>query len=98
MRMQRSTIALLIGSALCGATSLAGGAASAALTSAAPMAQETERLLKDRDLGPLAKKLGAWFADAEAGEDTSESEQDFREALIKVNDKRLRGGSPRLAR
>ena len=91
MRMQRPTIALLIGSALCGASFLSAGMASAA-TLSSPTAQETERLLKDRDLGPLAKKLGAWFADAEAGKDTLESEQDFREALTKVNEKRLRGG------
>lgn len=91
MRMQRSTFALLIGSALCGATLLTSGTADAA-PAVAPTSQEKERLLKDRDLGPLAKKLGAWFADAEAGEDTLESEQDFRDALTKVNEKRLRGG------
>lgn len=91
MRMQRSTFALLIGSALCGATLLTSGMADAA-PAVAPTSQEKERLLKDRDLGPLAKKLGAWFEDAEAGEDTLESEQDFRDALTKVNEKRLRGG------
>lgn len=89
MRMQRTTLALLLGAALSGASFLAASPVSAA----APTVQEgKERLLKDRDLGNLGKKLGEWFTLIEEGEDLLQAEQDFREELEKVNVKKLKGG------
>lgn len=86
MRTQRLAIPLLL---VLPAAALAAPFVPAALSA---LQEEPERLLKERDVEGLGKKLGAWYELKEAGKDTLEAEQEFREELEKVNDKKLKGG------
>lgn len=68
------------------------GAVCAAVAVSAPLVNaQKERILKDSDANKLGKKLATWQVLLKEDEDTLKAEQDFRDELKKINQKRLKG-------